>query len=114
MKATTPAKAEIGMATPSSLFEGTFGFPLFRRLSHEFDEMFDRLGFERSFFEHNGGMWTPAVEVFTKDNEFVVRADLPGMKKEDRPGIHPWYTPVRPRLRQNAPCRCDRRISWCS
>jgi HSP20 family protein len=28
-------------------------------------------------------MWTPDVEMFTKNNELVVRADVPGLKKED-------------------------------
>lgn len=27
--------------------------------------------------------WTPAIEVFEKEDEFVVRAELPGMKEED-------------------------------
>lgn len=28
-------------------------------------------------------MWSPQIEVVERDNQFVVRADLPGMKKED-------------------------------
>lgn len=28
-------------------------------------------------------MWTPEIEIFEKDNKLHVRADLPGMKKED-------------------------------
>ena len=27
--------------------------------------------------------WTPGVEVYEKDDKFVVRAELPGMKKEE-------------------------------
>jgi len=27
--------------------------------------------------------WTPAVDVFEKDDKFVVKAELPGMKEED-------------------------------
>ncbi len=27
--------------------------------------------------------WSPPVEVFEKENEFVIRAELPGMKKEE-------------------------------
>lgn len=30
-----------------------------------------------------GGSWMPAMEVFTRGNELVARADLPGMKRED-------------------------------
>lgn len=29
------------------------------------------------------GSWLPAVELFTRDNELVARADLPGLKRED-------------------------------
>ncbi len=28
-------------------------------------------------------VWTPAVEMYEKDDKFVVRAELPGMKKEE-------------------------------
>jgi HSP20 family protein len=27
--------------------------------------------------------WAPAIEMYEKDNHFIVRAELPGMKKED-------------------------------
>src|SRR6185312_5580346 len=30
-----------------------------------------------------GDVWAPDIEVTQRDNELVVRADLPGMKKED-------------------------------
>jgi len=29
------------------------------------------------------GMWAPQIESFQRGNEFIIRADLPGMKKED-------------------------------
>lgn len=32
-------------------------------------------------FEHVG--WVPEIEVLRKNGEFVVRADLPGLKRED-------------------------------
>jgi HSP20 family molecular chaperone IbpA len=28
-------------------------------------------------------MWAPDIEVFQKDNELTIRADLPGLKKEE-------------------------------
>src|SRR5262252_7241616 len=28
-------------------------------------------------------IWAPEIEISHKDNEFIVRADLPGMKKDD-------------------------------
>ena len=30
-----------------------------------------------------GGLWTPQIETFQRGNEFVVRADLPGLSKDD-------------------------------
>jgi HSP20 family protein len=57
-------------------------FPLLRRLGREFDWFFDRFGFDRPVFE-TPGMWTPYLEVYQKNNEFFVKAELPGLKKED-------------------------------
>jgi HSP20 family protein len=67
----------------SPTFEGAFGFPLFQRLSRELDDLFDTFAVERQFTGPVNTMWTPDVEVFTKNNEVVVRADVPGLKKED-------------------------------
>ena len=30
-----------------------------------------------------GGLWTPQIETFQRGNEFVVRADLPGLSRDD-------------------------------
>jgi HSP20 family protein len=38
---------------------------------------------ERSIFEPAGTMWTPDVEMFQRGDELVIRADVPGMRKED-------------------------------
>jgi HSP20 family protein len=31
----------------------------------------------------SGGLWTPQIETFQRGNEFVIRADLPGLTKDD-------------------------------
>jgi HSP20 family protein len=67
----------------TNLFEGTFNFPMFRRLGREIDFLFDRFGLERSFFEPAETVWTPDIEMFRRDNTIVVRADVPGMTKND-------------------------------
>jgi HSP20 family protein len=82
MAANVPVRVPVP-AKPATLFEGTFGFPLFQRLSRELDEMFNRFGFERPFVEPAEALWSPDVEMFTKENELIVRADIPGLKKED-------------------------------
>jgi HSP20 family protein len=58
-------------------------FPVLRRMSRDLDAFFDRIGFERPFALSAEFAWTPDVEVMEKNNEFIVKADVPGMKKED-------------------------------
>lgn len=65
------------------------------RLSEEMDRTFDRVfgdfGFprrswlSRGLFESPSGMtgWSPRVEAFQKGDKFIVRAELPGLKKDD-------------------------------
>lgn len=83
MNTNKPVKVEPAPLAPTSLFESTFGFPMFRRLSRELDEMFGHFGIERPFFEPVSAAWTPEIEMFTKNNELIVRADIPGLKRED-------------------------------
>lgn len=77
----------------------TSPFSFMRRFSEEMDRLFDdfafggsslvRPGFGRGLFapgfgrefEHLSG-WTPQTEVFQRGNELVVRADLPGLTKD--------------------------------
>jgi HSP20 family protein len=44
-----------------------------------FDEFFTRRTGERADL----GLWAPALDISETDNEIVVKADLPGVKKED-------------------------------
>jgi HSP20 family protein len=67
----------------SRAFEGAFNVPMFRRLGREIDFLFDRFGLERALFEPAQTVWTPDVEMFRRDNAVVIRADVPGMKKDD-------------------------------
>lgn len=60
----------------------------FRRLSDEMDRFFDRafgnFGLSRRGSSmSNADFWAPRIEAFQKDNQFIVRAELPGLKKED-------------------------------
>jgi HSP20 family protein len=85
MPGTVPVKTDTAPAKPVTYpWEGTFGFPLFHRLSRELDAIFDRFGMEHPFFEPTvPTAWNPEMEVFTKNNEFWVKLDVPGMKKEN-------------------------------
>jgi HSP20 family protein len=58
---------------------------MLERFADEVDNVFGDFGFGRARGLLGSGrdMWAPAVEVNQQNNEFVVRADLPGLKKED-------------------------------
>jgi HSP20 family protein len=71
-------------------------FALMRRMAEDMDRMFEGVGFGRGRFaprlwsdmperfgEPELAVWAPEIEVFDREGEFVVRADLPGLKKED-------------------------------
>lgn len=59
--------------------------PLMRKFSHEMDRLFDEFGFKPRFFDRpmTEFDWSPDLEVLERDGRFVVKADLPGLKKED-------------------------------
>src|SRR6476620_6947494 len=83
--------------------EDTSPFALMRRFSEDVDRMFsafgfgtfgnfgamnrqlDRMGRTRGMLGASGGMTTisPSVNVFTRGDDLVVSADLPGIKPED-------------------------------
>ncbi|HUL72184.1 MAG TPA: Hsp20/alpha crystallin family protein [Vicinamibacterales bacterium] len=60
-------------------------FSLMRRFSQEMDRVFEDFGFRPRFFETpiETGVWSPDVEVLEKGGQFIVRADLPGLTKEE-------------------------------
>ena len=82
METRKTAREEIVPGVPH-LFEGAFNFPMFRRLGREIDFLFDRFGLERTFVEPAETVWTPDVEMFLRDNALVIRADVPGMTKNE-------------------------------
>ena len=71
-----PSRGESGLA-PSSIFAGS-PFQMFRRMTEEM---------ERAFFggsqQTETSIWSPRVEAFQKQDKFIVRAELPGLKKDD-------------------------------
>jgi HSP20 family protein len=70
-------------------------FAFMRRFSEEMDRLFEDFGFGGGllapssgrelggFGEAGAGAWSPQVEVFEREGQMVVRADLPGMTKDD-------------------------------
>src|SRR5581483_4716661 len=59
-------------------------FAVMDQMAEEMDRAFDRIfhgwGFPR---RRDTGLWSPRVEAFQQGDRFVVRADLPGLKKDD-------------------------------
>ena len=70
-------------------------FTLMRRMADDMDRLFENFGLGRAFgLGASGGLWrgsldedqsawAPQVETFRRGDKLVVRADLPGLKKED-------------------------------
>jgi HSP20 family protein len=63
-------------------------FRMLERFADEIDSVFDNFGLgrlaPRTFRGFRGSeVWNPELEVTQQHNELVVRADLPGLKKED-------------------------------
>jgi HSP20 family protein len=64
----------------------TSPFALMRRFSEEMDHWFTQLGRGRGgqgLAEASGGLFAPPVEVFERAGHLVVRADLPGLTKDN-------------------------------
>jgi len=59
----------------------TSPFGLMRRLTEEMDRMFT--GHWPGLREGEVGEWLPAVDITERDGKILVRADLPGMNKDD-------------------------------
>mgnify|MGYP003585583847 CR=1 FL=1 len=71
---------------PSVLSRRPFAF--MRRFSEEMDRLFADFGFGRDLsprgFGNSGeALWSPQVEMFERDGQLIVRADLPGLTKDD-------------------------------
>lgn len=60
-------------------------FELMRRMSDDLDRMFSEYPFPEATasWAEAPALWSPDVEVFQHGDELVVRADLPGVNKED-------------------------------
>ena len=67
---------------------GISPFSVVKRFGEEMDRLFSDYGLNRDWIPpalvgEAGLTWQPQVEVFENDGELVVRAELPGLKKED-------------------------------
>ncbi|MDQ3821307.1 MAG: Hsp20/alpha crystallin family protein [Acidobacteriota bacterium] len=90
---------QTGLARREQTAQGIFGgnpFTFMRRFSEEMDRLFEDFGFRSgwltpsfgrnlpsAFGDLSQGMWAPQVEMFEREGQLVVRADLPGLTKDD-------------------------------
>ncbi|HWQ36632.1 MAG TPA: Hsp20/alpha crystallin family protein [Blastocatellia bacterium] len=58
-------------------------FELMRRFTEEMDRAFEDWGLARGTRFGETALWSPAVEVFERDNNLIVRAELPGLSRDD-------------------------------
>jgi HSP20 family protein len=64
-------------------------FEFMRRFGEEMDKLFGDFDFGRSWLppaiarSAGPGLWAPEIEMFEQDGELIVRADLPGLTKDD-------------------------------
>jgi HSP20 family protein len=86
--AMTPARESrrLGLGRPSA-WEGS-AFSALQRMADEMDRMFEDFGVGHRgpgpiWREPGAGAWAPDVEVFQRNNELTIRADLPGLKREE-------------------------------
>jgi len=53
------------------------------RLRDQMDDLFRRFLDDGSLMPWSGGNWMPALDVAEKEDSFLVKVELPGMKSED-------------------------------
>lgn len=96
-RGTTPSRQQSPLlpsifAAPPGLLTGAFmtnPFGFMRRMSEEMNRIFESGGMSGMVMQGGGsdqaGMttWMPQIEINQTGNEFLVRADLPGLKKDD-------------------------------
>ena len=86
--ALTPARIERPSDSARRWDREAGPFTALQRMADEMSRMFDDFGVgrhgTRPFGRESGTeMWAPQVEVFQRNNELTIRADLPGLKRED-------------------------------
>lgn len=87
--AITPTRGERRLARGTPLGWRGYPFRPLQRFADELERVFDEFGLGRRWSTSpawrgtSAEIWEPDVEVFQKDNELIIRADLPGLKKDE-------------------------------
>ncbi|MFN7949327.1 MAG: Hsp20/alpha crystallin family protein [Blastocatellia bacterium] len=87
-----PDEKSAGLArreTPGMAHWSASPFSLMSRFADEMERVFEDFGFgpgrlmSRGWGEFGRGGWSPQIEAFEQGGQFIVRADLPGLNKDD-------------------------------
>ena len=88
----TEPREETRMARKEPLAVAT-PFRMLERFADEMDRVFDTFGFGRGWLQPRLGSewlrptraeeWLPQLDMFQRNDNLVIRADLPGLRKED-------------------------------
>lgn len=84
-----PEHTEVRRWDPSQYSSGPWG--LMRQMQDQMDRWFGRFGlgggwgspFASMSRAAGVGEWTPAIDAFQRGNEFIIRADVPGMTRNE-------------------------------
>jgi HSP20 family protein len=54
------------------------------RIQHRINDLFDEtFGRSRAYPTYTTGVWFPSVDILESKDSYLIRAELPGMKRED-------------------------------
>ena len=87
--AITPTGEQHRLARRTSSEWGQNPFAALQRLADDVDRMFNDFALRRGkggaplWSGTESGMWAPEIEVFQRADQLVIKADLPGLSKED-------------------------------
>jgi HSP20 family protein len=70
------------LLSPREFFSAS-PFALMRRMTEEMDRVFGEFGFGQGQAGSGTGAWAPAIEVAQRGGNYLVHAELPGLKPED-------------------------------
>jgi HSP20 family protein len=84
-RANRPQSGALSRRDPFAMgYLSPFG-SLFQRWNEEMDRLFEDVGLGRNWMTRGQqtGQWSPQIDGRQRGNELLIRADLPGMKKDD-------------------------------
>ena len=85
-RAAAPRSTEL-QRQPYSLTRSSSPFSLMQRFMNDMDRWFGDFGSSSILPSFDGGLgrqlWAPQIDVFERDQQLIVHADLPGLRQED-------------------------------